>query len=125
MAQFGGDAHEPCGFEDLLEVEGLGCADDIPDFVRVPALDTEADGGEVGGSVEKASVAFADDGGFFGELWGVRKKDAEGALAFARDAGLLEFVAQRSEGVVVEAFAKLFIELDIEQGVDALEVLEG
>ena len=47
----------------FIEAELLGRADDVPDFIGLPFLHTVVDGGEVGGGIEVAAVAFADDAG--------------------------------------------------------------
>ena len=65
VAEVAVDAHFFGGGEELLEVEGLGRADDIPDGIGVPAIHAVGDGGEVGGGVEESAVGLADDGGFF------------------------------------------------------------
>lgn len=113
------------GFEDLTEMEFLGGADDIPDFVGFPDVDAVIDGGEVGGGVEEATVGFADDAGFVSECFDVAKEDAGGAVADFGDALGEKVIDERGELVVVGAFAEVVVEVSVELGVDGAELVEG
>ena len=113
------------GFKYLAEVEFLGGADDVPDFIGFPDVDAVVDGGEVGGGVEEAAVGFADDAGFVGEGFEVAEEDADGAVADFGDALGEEIVDERGEFVVVGAFAEVVVEVGVELGVDGAELVEG
>ena len=117
------DAHPPRGGEDLVEMQLLRRADDVPDLVRMPALDPVLDGGEVRGGVEEPAVAFADEAGLVRQGGVVAEEDADCALADLGDALVKQAPDQRCEAVVVSALAQVLVEVDVEQGVHALEFL--
>lgn len=110
--------------EELLEMVGLGGADDVPDFIGMPDVDAVLDGGEVGGSVEVAAIAFLDEHGLVLQRGDVWKENALGAIALTGDATGLEFVDEAGESGVVEAFTEVVIEMDVELVVDVLQTLE-
>ena len=121
MLQIALDAHHFCSGEDLLEMQRLGNANDIPDGVWIPVFDAILDGREVRCRVEKTAVAFADDGGLAIEQGSVGKENAECALAGGGYAALLEFRAEWGEGVVIGAFPQALVEVDVEQVVEFLK----
>ena len=122
VLEVGGDAHALRGGEDLLEMELLRRAGDIPNGVRVPAFDAVFDGGEVGRGVEEAAVAFADEAGLVGQRRNVGEENARGAFADLRGAVGEEFVDQGGQRRIVETFAETLVEADAEFFVDILEL---
>ena len=60
------DPEEPARRKDLLKMQRLRCADDIPDGVRVPPLKSIFNRREIGRRVEKSAITFPDNGRFFG-----------------------------------------------------------
>jgi hypothetical protein len=110
--------------KELAEVQLLRRADDIPDFIRLPVVDAVVDGGEVGGGIEEAAVALADEAGLVGEFRHVAKEDAGGAVADLGDAGGEQVLDERRELVVVGAFAEIVIEVDVELAVNLAQLLQ-
>ena len=97
----------------------------IPDGVRVPSLDTVFHRGEVGGGIEEASVALANEAGFFGEGRDIREKNTNSPLADLRRSSGEKFSDQSSKCRIVEAFPQAFIETDPEFFVDLFEFGPG
>ena len=102
------------GFEELMEVVALAVIDDVKDLVWVPAMGAVADGGEVGGGVSIGTVAFTHN---HGRLCGLTEADS-GAFAIGGDALGFEVGDDIGEHGVVERFAELDVETDVEAIVD-------
>ena len=101
-----GHTHAARRGENLLEVQGLRSADDIPYCGRVPSPDPVFDGRKIGCGIEKSAIALANDYRLVRQSGDIPEKDAEGSLAHLGHALRRQPVAKRRQGVIVEAFAQ-------------------
>ena len=123
VAKIRGTALAPRNLENLLEMQGLRRADDIPERIPLQLVDAIVDGGDVGRRVIEAAVAFPHDAGPLGQLGNVAEKNADRAFADFRDAGLEQPVHHRRQPIVVETFPALDVVVDVENFVDGFEFL--
>ena len=78
--------------KDLLEVQLLRCADDIPDLVGIQFANPVVDGGEITGGVVEAAVSLTDDCWLLCKGGNVSEEDAHGAITFLSEAFLGQLV---------------------------------
>ena len=115
------DAHFARGGEDLLEMQLLRRAHDVPDLVRRPAFHPVLDGRQIRGGVKKAAIPFPDEARLLRQGRLVVKEDADRPFADLRNPALPQPLHQRREAVVVLALAQALVEGDIEHLVHAFE----
>ena len=115
------NAHHFCRRENLLEMEGLWGSYDIPDGFGMPVRDPVIDRGKVCRGIEETSIAFTDDGRLVLQGGNAREENAECAFAGGCDSLPFECGAEGCECIVVGAFAKAFVEADVEKVVEFLE----
>src|SRR6266849_4742383 len=123
VAQIGGVTFSPGDRENLFEMQCLRRANDVPDRVRFQLVDTIIDRGEIGRSVIESAVPFANDQRLISQLRIIVEEHDYGAFADLSYPGLEQAIHDAGQPVVVKTFAALKVVADIEQPVNALEIL--
>ena len=123
MAQIGGVTFSPGDRKNLFKMQCLRRANDVPDRVRFQLVDTIINRGDVGGSVIESAVPFANDQRLISQLRIIAEEHDYGAFADLSYPGLEQAIYDAGQPVVVKTFAALKVVADIEQPVNALEIL--
>src|SRR5439155_11863314 len=123
VAQIRGVTFSPDDRENLFEVQCLRRANDVPDRVRFQLVDTIIDRGEIGRSVIKSAVPFANDQRLISQLGIIAEEDDYRAFADFRYPGLEQAMYHAGQPIVVKTFAALQVVIHVEQPVNALEIL--
>jgi hypothetical protein len=71
----------PRNLENLFEMQGLRCADHVPNTVRFQIVEAIINCGDIGGGVIKSAVAFANDARLVGQFRDIAKENDNRALA--------------------------------------------
>ena len=123
MAQIGGVTFSPGDRENLFEMQCLRRANDIPDRVRFQLVDPIIDRGDIGCSVIESAVPFANDQRLISQLGIIAEEHDHGAFADLRYPGFEQTIYHAGQPIVVKTFAALEVVMNVEQFVNALEIL--
>src|SRR5437588_5397270 len=94
----------------------------INDFVRVPIIEAMSQSCQVSRGVVESAIALLNQRGIFLQLRDVIEKDSERSFAFASNAFVAQFMDQRLETRVIEAFAQGVIESHTEPLINGIEL---
>src|SRR5512133_1629028 len=113
VAQIGGVTFSPGDRENLLKMQCLRRANDVPDRVRFQLVDTIIDRGEIGRCVIESAVPFANDQGLVSQLQIIVEKHDYGAFADLGYSDLEQAIYHAGQPIVVKAFAALQVVADV------------
>ena len=123
MAQIGGVTFSPGDRENLFEMQCLRRANDVPNRVGFQLVDTIIDRGDIGRSVIESAVPFANDQRLISQLGIIVEEHDHGAFANFGYPGLEQAIYDAGQPIVVKTFAALKVVVNVEQPVNALEIL--
>ena len=110
----------PCQAEQLLKVEMLRSANDIPDGIRMPLFDPILDRRNIGRRIPKSAVGFPND------KWILRQRavpDNDRSFAYLSEPSVLQLLHNSRQFRVIEAFAQLIIKPHPKEIVDLRKFL--
>src|SRR4029077_5330025 len=105
------------------EMEWLRLANDVPDRVGFQLVDTIINRGDIGRSVIESAVPFADDQRLINQRGIIVEEHHHGAFAELGYPGFEQASYHAGQPVVIKTFPTLQVVTNVEQPVDALEVL--
>src|SRR6266496_1934201 len=111
--------------ENLFEMQDLRRANYVPNRVGFQIVHPVIDCCEIRRGIIKAAVPFPDDQRFIGQFGIFSKENNNGALADLSNARFKQAFDHAEQAIVVKTFAALDVVMDIQQLVNALEILHG